>query len=850
MLINLYNFYGSHTCFYELFMYDGILSVKKHFTLIKQGKYIVLLHKSTGQPYSLLKYDNLYQTIMTDIYYYNPDLYTLYIEIDKTRYGYYYIKFYCEQDDIVKNMNNCNSLDAILYDLITVQKSKQTTIYNKEMSFHKYLPANDNTNDNTIDNTNDNFIKKLTNRFPNLFDYQKKNIIKMCDIENNMNRSINMSVGIDIDDKIICYNLNTFKFNISNDYIKCNYTIKGGILADEMGLGKTLTLLATTFINNNTTIKTGKINDNIITTKANLIIVPSHLADQWVSEIKKYMPEKICLCLYTKSHHMKLTFNDIINCDYLIVTQQFLLNFNYYIRYEYEKVTPSTYKPAKRITHIFNEFAKGIKEKKQEYLNKNGPLLELFNFQRVIIDEGHEIFENTFSTPALNNYMNTMLCNYINGNIKWYVSGTPFTTKIGIENSLEFLNFEWGVDNYINFTSNNGYVNGDTIYSNVLKDIMIRSLKNDVIDEISVPGYNEKTFFIELNEGERKLYEMKKKSYDKKVLQQLCCHPLIVDSFKKILGNDIVDIDEMQTKLITHHNNQITTYTKKLQNLDPNKTEYAMLSKNYKTIISESQYIINILNKINGELNLTEDDCIICYDKLNDPVMTPCGHIYCKSCITESLKYNNVCPQCRAQLQSKDLYSITKKKKAKPKQVTNSLIEKYGSKLGTLITMIKKYMLDEKAKIIVFSQWDDMLSLIGKTLAENGVANTFIKGNVYHRNNAIKKFKYGVDSKGKTTISNVIMLSLENAASGTNLMEANYIFFVEPINNTIENCQAIEGQAIGRVCRIGQKKKVDIIRLITKDTIEEEIYNKNYKNNTHIETTINNTNDSTVDVIV
>ena len=120
--------------------------------------------------------------------------------------------------------------------------------------------------------------------------------------------------------------------------------------------------------------------------------------------------------------------------------------------------------------------------------------------------------------------------------------------------------------------------------------------------------------------------------------------------------------------------------------------------------------------------------------------------------------------------------------------------------------MIRKLSLDENSKIIVFSQWDNMLSLIGSSLAENGIDNTFIKGNVYARNNAISKFRLGVDSQGKKANSNV-MLSLENAASGTNLTEADYIFFVEPINKSKNEISAIEGQAIGRVCRIGQKIK-------------------------------------------
>ena len=112
-----------------------------------------------------------------------------------------------------------------------------------------------------------------------------------------------------------------------------------------------------------------------------------------------------------------------------------------------------------------------------------------------------------------------------------------------------------------------------------------------------------------------------------------------------------------------------------------------------------------------------------------------------------------------------------------------------------------------------------MLNLIGKTLAENNIDNSFVKGNVWSRTSAIEKFKNGKNNKG---IDNkIIMLSLKNAASGTNLTEATHIFFVEPINAPSEEIKSIESQAIARSCRIGQKQKVLVIRILIEDSIEE-----------------------------
>jgi hypothetical protein len=78
---------------------------------------------------------------------------------------------------------------------------------------------------------------------------------------------------------------------------------------------------------------------------------------------------------------------------------------------------------------------------------------------------------------------------------------------------------------------------------------------------------------------------------------------------------------------------------------------------------------------------------------------------------------------------------------------------------------------DSANRIIIFSQWQRMLYKIGSTLEENGIQVVFCKGNVMQRNKAIRNF-YSQDN------IRVIMLSLENAASGTNLTQGQLVLFV------------------------------------------------------------------------
>jgi SNF2 family DNA or RNA helicase len=57
----------------------------------------------------------------------------------------------------------------------------------------------------------------------------------------------------------------------------------------------------------------------------------------------------------------------------------------------------------------------------------------------------------------------------------------------------------------------------------------------------------------------------------------------------------------------------------------------------------------------------------------------------------------------------------------------------------------------------------------------------------------------------------VIMLSLEHAASGTNLTEATHIILIDPVAGSQSEAFSTEQQAIGRAHRMGQNKQVTSI---------------------------------------
>jgi SNF2 family DNA or RNA helicase len=287
------------------------------------------------------------------------------------------------------------------------------------------------------------------------------------------------------------------------------------------------------------------------------------------------------------------------------------------------------------------------------------------------------------------------------------------------------------------------------------------------------------------------------------------------------------------------------------------------ISKNEKKISSFDTDKTRINNQIslfsNNEFltDKSKDPCIICFDDLTEIVVTPCRHIFCLTCtkkMSNDLKCNFTCPECRSIIDYKTVNitnidminkkdeviiedsegvasevvsgvpgavvgpELTELEKKLGKDWKTLCSNKYGSKMCKLVEYLHTLFNDPVNRVIIFSQYDKMLRLIGLTLTEYSIKFVHCTGNNYVLNRNIMKFK-------KDDSYRVIMLSSENSNSGSTLTEANLIIFCDVLQHDTEQTKAIESQGIGRILRIGQKKNTKIVRFITKGTIEEEHYN-------------------------
>ena len=63
------------------------------------------------------------------------------------------------------------------------------------------------------------------------------------------------------------------------------------------------------------------------------------------------------------------------------------------------------------------------------------------------------------------------------------------------------------------------------------------------------------------------------------------------------------------------------------------------------------------VDRFPGEVDL-ELICCICTGVLEDPVESPCRHVFCSPCVKPWINKNSTCPQCRGNIYEKDLKPV------------------------------------------------------------------------------------------------------------------------------------------------------------------------------------------------
>jgi SNF2 family DNA or RNA helicase len=134
---------------------------------------------------------------------------------------------------------------------------------------------------------------------------------------------------------------------------------------------------------------------------------------------------------------------------------------------------------------------------------------------------------------------------------------------------------------------------------------------------------------------------------------------------------------------------------------------------------------------------------------------------------------------------------------------TSGKLELFGELLEEII--------DGGHRVLVFSQFVSMLTLLKEQLTAEGLAFCYLDGSTTNRAQVVERFQQDPGIP-------VFLISLKAGGVGLNLTGADTVIHFDPWWNP-----AVEDQATDRAHRLGQTRMVTRYKLITKDTVEEKI---------------------------
>jgi len=137
---------------------------------------------------------------------------------------------------------------------------------------------------------------------------------------------------------------------------------------------------------------------------------------------------------------------------------------------------------------------------------------------------------------------------------------------------------------------------------------------------------------------------------------------------------------------------------------------------------------------------------------------------------------------------------------------------RFDTKIGELMNILDEVFAENEEKVVIFSQWERMTRLVAAELEQRNVKYQYLHGGVpsSDRGKLYENFNNDPDCK--------VFLSTDAGGVGLNLQVASML-----INLDIPWNPAVLEQRIARIYRLGQKRNVSIINMVSSGTIEHKM---------------------------
>ncbi|KAG5248058.1 DNA repair protein [Salix suchowensis] len=601
--------------------------------------------------------------------------------------------------------------------------------------------------------------------------------------------------------------LNVFSGDATVEFPSTLQMARGGILADAMGLGKTIMTISLLLSHSDKGGLSNSQSGSQLCTGG----ISSDSSDQNPNQLNK--ATKFSGFDKLKQKKMLLNGGNLIICPVTLLGQWKAElethaqpgSLSVYVHYGQSRVEGANFLAQSNV--VITTYGVLASEFSAEDAVGNGGLYSVHWF-RVVLDEAHTIKSSkskiSFAAAALV------------ADRRWCLTGTPIQNNVeDIYSLLRFLKVEpwenWAWWKLVQKPFEEGDERGLKLVKSILKPIMLRRTKTsrdrDGRPILVLPPADVQVIYCQLTETEKDFYEaLFKKSkvkFDQFVeqgrvlhnyasilelllrLRQCCDHPFLVMSRGDT--QEYSDLNKLAKRFLK--GGQIAL-------------------EGEATNVPSRAYIEEVVEELSkGE----KGECPICLEACEDAVLTPCAHRLCRECLLASWRNasSGLCPVCRKTITRQELITVPTDSRFQM-DIEKNWVE--SSKIVALLQELEN-LRSSGSKSILFSQWTAFLDLLQIPLSRSNISFVRLDGtlNQQQRERVIKQF-----SEDDSIL--VLLMSLKAGGVGINLTAASNAFVMDPWWNP-----AVEEQAVMRIHRIGQTKRVMIRRFIVKGTVEERM---------------------------
>ncbi|KAF5591503.1 helicase-like transcription factor [Fusarium pseudoanthophilum] len=415
-------------------------------------------------------------------------------------------------------------------------------------------------------------------------------------------------------------------------------------------------------------------------------------------------------------------------------------------------------------------------------------------WRRVVLDEGHTI-RNSRTKVAL------AACE-INAESRWVLTGTPIVNSVKDLHSLvRFLHITGGIEESEIFNAQitrklaNGERHGEVLLQALMHDLCLRRRKDMKFVDLKLPAKKEYVHRIPFRKDEKRKYDA-------------------------LLDEARGELEQWQAGSQSGQKGRFQNVLERLLRLRQICNHWTLCRERVSDILKllDEHEVVPLNAKNRGLLQEalrlyveSQEECAICYDNPNDPVITTCKHVFCRNCILRAIQIQHKCPMCRNKLDEDSLLEPAPEDAGEDTRDFDA--DSQSSKTEAMLQILKATMNKEGSKVVVFSQWTSFLNIVEAQLKKENIGYTRIDGSMKadKRDKAIE----ALDSDPKTR---VMLASLSVCSVGLNLVAADTVILSDSWW-----APAIEDQAIDRVHRLGQTRETTIFRLVMEGSVEERV---------------------------